>query len=66
MCRQHRSHKKALLCPGNVIGGAKWHPTTLPGHGSAFQRLPHRQRGCGGGEGLVGPSVWPFGCAAEV
>ena len=33
--------EKALPCPGNIVGGAKRCPTTLPGHGSAFLQLPH-------------------------
>ena len=39
---------------------------TLPGHGSTFQRLPHRQRGGGGGGWLSWPSVRLLGCVMDM
>ena len=45
--RRRESCQKVLQCPGNIVGGAKRHPTTLPGHGGTFQRLPRRRRGRG-------------------
>ena len=55
-----RKLQKTLPCPGNIVGGAKRHPTTLPGHRSGFQLLPRRRRGKGGRGGLSWPSFWPF------
>jgi len=42
-----------LLCPGNIIGGAKRQQMTLLAHGSAFQHLPCRRHGYGGDRMLV-------------
>ena len=53
--------RKTLPCPGNTVGGAKRHPTTWPGHGSAFQKLPRQRNGRGGRWGLSWRSVWLFG-----
>ena len=61
-----RKLPKMLPCPGNIAGGAKHRPTTLPGQGSAFQRLPCRRRGCGSVRELSSPLVWPFGVVADV
>ena len=50
-----------LLCPGNVVGGARRQPTTLPGHGSTFMQLPRRRRGGGGDRVWAWVSVQVYG-----
>ena len=53
-------------CPGNVVGRCLAPPTTLPEHGSTFQRLPRRRRGHRGGRKLYLTSFWSFGGVADV
>ena len=41
--RRRGRRQKVLPRPGNIIGGAKCHPTMLPGHGSTFLQLSRRR-----------------------
>ena len=55
-----------LPCPGNIVRRHLAPPTTLPGHGSAFQQLPHRRCGCRGRRGLYLMSFLLFGGVADI